>query len=164
MIRKSVTILMMGTALSLCAEDVRFGVQAGLAIPAADLSNNGSLGIEAGGHAKWNIGNGHGLMPQANINIYTANHSVNVTGLSLACDYTYHVEQRPTGFYLLAGLNEATYHTSWSNHSSNDTSLGIDLGLGYDLDRHMGMQARYTSNSFNSVTYGALNVGVTYTF
>jgi hypothetical protein len=155
---------MMGAALSLCAEDVRFGLQGALAIPSADLSNNGSLGIQGGGHAKWNIGEGHGLMPRADLNIYTAHNGVNVTGLSLACDYTYHVERSASGFYLLAGVNEATYHTSFSNHSTNDTSLGIDLGVGYDYDKHLGLQARYMTNSFNSVTYGALNVGVSYTF
>jgi hypothetical protein len=163
-IRKATTILMMGAALSLCAEDVRFGVQGGLTLPAADLSDNASIGIQAGGHAKWNIRDGHGLMPRADLNIFGQSNGTNVTGLSLACDYTYHVDRRPTGFYVLAGLNESTFHTSFRNRSSNDTSLGIDLGAGFDLDRHLGFQGRYTTNSFNSVTYGALNVNVTYTF
>ena len=65
---------------------------------------------------------------------------------------------------MLAGLSDQNYHTGFPDFSRNDNGLGIDLGVGYDLDRHTGLQARYTTNSFSGYTYSALNLGVTYTF
>jgi hypothetical protein len=162
--RTLILILMTGAAMNLGAEQPRFGVQGGLSVPAGDLSDNANLGIQAGAHAKWDFRQGHGLMPRADLNLFSSNDGVNVTNVALACDYTYHFERRATGFYALAGLNLSNYHTSWRDHSSNDSSLGLDLGAGYDFDRHLGVQGRYTTNSFSGVTYGALNLGVTYTF
>ena len=158
-------ILLAGTALSLAAQDVQFGVQGGISLPAADLSNKASLGLTGGGHARWDFSQGHGLMARADLDLFTSNGGTNVTGLGVAADYTYHLERRPAGFYFLAGLNQLSFRTSPSaGPSRSDSSFGIDLGAGYDLDRHLGVQARYTTNSFNSLSYAALNLGVTYTF
>jgi len=158
-------ILLAGAALSLSAQDVQFGVQGGIALPAADMSNKASLGLTAGGHARWDFSQGHGLMARADLNLFTSNGGNNVTALGVAADYTYHLERRPAGFYCLAGLNQESFRTSPDvGPSRSDSSFGIDLGAGYDLDRHLGFQGRYTTNSFNSLSYAALNLGVTYTF
>ena len=59
-------ILLAGAALSLSAQDVQFGVQGGIALPAADMSNKASLGLTAGGGAINNPGRYLVLMPPIN--------------------------------------------------------------------------------------------------
>ena len=163
--RKAALILTLGTAFSLAAAEPQFGVQGAVSLPLSTLSDNGSLGLELGGHGRWYFQEGHGLMARADLAFYSSNNGVSVTGFELAADYTYPLERRPEGAYLLAGLSQANYHTSFPNHTDNDSALGLDLGAGYDLDRHLGLQARFTTHSLgNSKTYGALNVGVTYSF
>ena len=164
MTKSFLAMLMLGTALSLAAQDVQFGVQGGLTLPAADLSSNASLGLTGGGHARWYFREGHGVMARADLNLFSSNGGTNVTGLGVAGDYTYHLERRPAGLYFLAGLNQQSFHSSFTNHSRTDSSLGLDLGAGFDLDRHLGFQGRYTTNNFSSLTYAALNLGVTYSF
>jgi len=162
--KKIVTILIMGSALSLCAQDIRLGVQGAVSLPAGDLSDNAIMGLQLGGHAKLALSGGHGVMGRVDLTFYGQNSSTSVTDLAVAADYTYHVERRQQGLYVLAGLSQQDYHTAFPNYSRNDNGLGIDLGLGYDMDRHLGLQTRYTTNSFSGLTYSALNVGVTYTF
>jgi hypothetical protein len=162
--KKMLTILIMGSALALSAQDVRLGVQGGVSLPAGDLSSNATLGLQLGGHARFEFREGHGIMGRVDLTFYGQNSDTNVTDLAVAADYTYHVERRQQGLYVLAGLSQQNFHTGFPDYSRNDNGLGIDLGVGYDLDRHLGMQARYTTNSFSGLTYSALNVGVTYTF
>ncbi len=162
--KKTLVILAMGSALALSAQDVRFGVQGALSLPTNDLSDNASTGLQLGGHAKWDFRHGHGLMARADLTFYGQTNSISVNTIAAAADYTYHFEQSQRGLYLLAGLSQQNYHTSFPNFSRNDSGLGIDFGAGYDLDRHLGLQARYTTNSYSNVTYSALNLGATYTF
>jgi hypothetical protein len=154
----------MGTALTLSAQEVRFGVQGALSLPANDLTDNADPGLQVGGHARWDFGQGQGLMARADVTYFGQNDGVNVTDLAFAADYTYHFERRQHGLYVLAGLSEQNYHTSFQGYGQNNDGLGFDIGAGYDLDRHLGLQARYTTNSFDYGTYSALNLGVTYTF
>ena len=162
--KKTLAILLIGSALSLAAQDIRPGVQGALSFPANDLSDNASVGLQLGGHARMDLRGGNGLIGRVDLTFYGQNNSISVNDLAVAVDYTYHVERRQQGFYVLAGLSQQNFHTSFPGSSRNDNGLGIDLGAGYDLDRHLGLQARYTSNSFTDLTYSALNLGVTYTF
>ena len=103
-------------------------------------------------------------MARADATFFGEKYGVNVSDLAFAGDYTYHFERRQRGLYILGGLSQQNYRTSYQGDSRHDSGLGLDLGVGYDLDRHVGLQARYTTNSFSDVTYSALNLGVTYTF
>ena len=94
---------------------------------------------------------------------FTAN-GYNVNNVALAADYTYHLNGRQLGPYVLAGISQQNYHTSLHGVDSNNSGLGLDLGVGYDVDRNVGLLVRYTNNAFNSLNYSALNLGVTYTF
>jgi hypothetical protein len=154
----------MGSALALSAEEVRFGAQGALVFPASNLADNANTGLQLGGHARWDLSSGHGVLARADVTFYGQNNGSNVTDLAVAADYTYHFERRQRGAYLLAGVSQHSYHTSFPAFSQNNSGLGLDLGAGYDLDRHLGLQARYTTNSFSNATYAALNLGVTYTF
>ena len=162
--KKILTILIMGSALALSALEPRFGVQGAVSLPTGDLSDNADAGLQVGGHAKWDFAGGHGVMARADMTFFGQNQGIDVRDLAFAADYTYHFERRPRGLYVLAGLSEQNYHTSFHGYSHNDNGLGLDLGAGYDLDRHVGLQARYTTNSFSGMTYSALNLGVTYAF
>lgn len=162
--KKILAILTMGTALSLAAQEPRVGVQGALSFPSGDLSQNAYLGLQAGAHAKWNLNQGHGLMARGDVTLFSQNNGANVTGLGLGVDYTYHLERSQVGPYVLGGLSVQNYHTSFQNYSRNDSALGINLGAGYDLDRHLGLQARYTTHNMGDYTYAAFNLGVTYTF
>jgi hypothetical protein len=162
--RKTVAILILGGALTLAAAEPHFGVQGALSLPVNNLSNNAYVGFQAGGHGRWYFEQGHGLMARADMTLYSPNGGTNVTDLGVAADYTYHLERSPVGVYLLAGLSQNSFHTSFSDRSRNDSGLGWDLGAGYDLDHHTGVQVRYVTHSFSGLTYSAFNVGVTYTF
>jgi hypothetical protein len=162
--RKAVAILTMSAAFFLAAAEPQFGVQAGLSLPSGDLSDNGYLGPYLGGHARWYFGGGHGLMARADLTFYGSNNSISVTGFGVGADYTYHLDQRLEGLYFLAGLTQESFHTSYPGYSSNDNALGIDFGVGYDMDRHLGLQARYETHNLNHMTYSALDLGVTYSF
>jgi hypothetical protein len=157
-------ILILGTALSLSAQDVRFGVQGALALPDNDLTDNADAGLQLGGHVRWDFGQGNGVVTRVDATWFGQNDGVTVNDLAIAADYTYHFERRQRGLYVLAGLSEQNYRTSYQGFNQNDSGLGFDLGAGYDLDRHLGFQARYTTNNFSDYTYSALNLGVTYTF
>jgi hypothetical protein len=163
-VKKTIAILIMGSALALSAQEIRLGVQGALSLPGGDLSDNVDTGLQVGGHARWAFDGGHGIMARADATFYGQKYGVDVTDLAFGADYTYHFERRQRGLYVLGGLSEQNYRTSFQGYSQNNSGLGLDLGAGYDLDRHMGLQARYTTNSFNGLTYSALNLGVTYTF
>jgi hypothetical protein len=162
--KHALAILFLGAAVSLSAQETRFGVQGALSLPNNHLSDNAYLGMELGGHAQWDFHGGHGLMARADATFYSSNNGASVTGLALGADYTYHVDQRPTGFYLLAGLAQESFHTSFNTFSRNDSNLGVDAGAGYDFDRNLGCQLRYITHSVTGGTYSSLNLGVTYTF
>ncbi len=162
--KKTLAVLAMGGALALAAQDIRLGVQGALSLPANNLGDNANLGLQLGGHARMDLGAGHGLVRRADLSFYGQHNGIDVNNLALAADYTYHFERRQRGPYLLAGLSLQNYHTGFPAFSRNDSGLGVDLGVGCDLDRHLGVQARYTTNSFTGLTYAARNLGVTYTF
>lgn len=161
---KTLAILAMGGALALSAQDVRLGVQGALSLPTSDLGDNASTGLQLGGHAKWDFRGGHGLMARADLTFYGRNQGVNVTDAAIAGDYTYHFARRQEGPYLLGGLSLHSFRTSVPGYAQSDSGLGLDLGGGYDFDRNLGLQARYTTNNLNDMVYSALNLGVTYTF
>jgi len=162
----SFKILILGSAISLtlAAQDARFGVQGALSLPANDLASNADTGLQLGGHARWAFNGGHGVMARADLTFYGRNQGVNVTDAAIAGDYTYHFARRQEGPYLLGGLSLHSFRTSVPGYAQSDSGLGLDLGGGYDFDRNLGLQARYTTNNLNDMVYSALNLGVTYTF
>lgn len=160
----TLALVLMGTALSLSAQDVRFGVQGALSLPGTDLSDNADAGLQIGGHARWSFARGSGVIARVDATFYGQNDGTNVSDLAFGADYTYHFSGRQTGPYVLAGLSQHNFNTSVSGHSWNNNGLGLDLGGGYDLDRNLGLQARYTTTSFDGMTYSAMNLGATYTF
>ena len=145
---------------SLAAASPELGVQGALAVPTADLSDSAGLGIQGGANARWNFGAGHGIMGRADLTLYSGKNGSTDSSFGLAADYTYHPDHNGRGVYVLAGLSLLSYS---AGHRS-DSALGLDLGVGYDVDRHIGYQIRYTTHNINSATLASLNLGVTYAF
>lgn len=148
----------------LSAQDARFGVQAALAFPVNDLTDNAGLGLQVGGHVRWDFGSGHGLMVRADVTFYTSKDGASTTSQGVGADYTYHFDQNRRGFYVLAGVSMMSYNTSVPGTSFTNNGLGLDLGVGYDVHRNLGLQARYTTHSIDGATLSSLNLGATYTF
>jgi hypothetical protein len=155
-------ILVAGAAPA--AEQPRFGFQAALAQPMADLPDTASLGLQAGCHLQWDFSQGHGLMARADATSYGSHDGFSRTSLGLGADYTYHLERRQHGVYVLGGLSLLSYHLSFPDADRTNSSLGLSLGAGYDLNRNLGFQVRYTTHSADGESLGSMNFGVTYTF
>jgi hypothetical protein len=157
-------LLAMLASPSLSATEVQFGVQGGLALPMGDLSDAASLGLGFGGHGRYDLGSGHGLMGRVDFTFFGQKGGLSTTDLGIAMDYTYHLDRHRRGVYLLAGVSLQDYSFSRSGHSFSRNGLGVDLGAGFDVDRNLGFQARVTTHNIDSATFTALNLGVTYTF
>jgi hypothetical protein len=150
--------------LPLAAQDLRLGVQGALSFPGGDLSDAAQPGLQVGGHLRWDFRQGHGLIARVDWTAYGDKNDVSTSSAGLGADYTYHFERTQRGFYVLAGLSMQTYRRDYPDGYVNDSGLGLDLGVGYDLDRHLGLQARLTSQSVNHATLTALNLGASFTF
>jgi hypothetical protein len=148
----------------LTAAEPRFGFQAALAQPMVDLPDTAAVGLQLGGHGQWDFGSGHGLQARADLTLYGPKDDYTQTSFGLAADYTFHPEQRPSRFYFLAGMSLLDYQLSLPGSSSSSSGLGFDLGVGYDVDRHLGYQMRFTTQSVDGLSLGSLNVGILYTF
>jgi len=146
----------------LAAATPEWGVQGALAVPTADLSSSAGLGLQGGANAKWNFGGGHGVMGRADLTLYSGKDGANDSSFGVAADYTFHPDRNARGVYFLGGLSFLTYSAGHGTGSVN--GFGLDLGVGYDQDRHIGYQIRYTTHSINSATLASLNLGITYTF
>lgn len=148
----------------LAAQTPRFGLQGALATPIGDLSDFANLGLQIGGHGRWDFGQGHGLMGRADLTFYGTRNDFNASSLGIGADYTFHPDRNPRGLYFLAGVSVQEYRLDHPERNYNDSGLGIDLGVGYDLNRNLGLQGRVTTHPFKNSTMTALNLGVTYTF
>jgi hypothetical protein len=156
-------ILTAACAAPAAAAEPFFGLQGALSFPANDLSNVANTGIQVGGHARWDFGGGHGIMARADINLFGSKNGVSTTSFGAGADYSYHLDQNRRGVYFLAGVTMTSYSVSYHGSSSR-SGLGLDLGVGYDVDRRLGFQARYTTHNLDGATFSALNLGVTYGF
>lgn len=159
-------MLAIASGAFLAAATPQWGVQGALAFPQGDLSDSASVGLQGGGHARWDFGQGHGLMARGDLTLYGQRHGFSDDSLGIAADYTYHLDRNRRGLYFLGGLSLVDYHwDARDGRSHTDTVLGPDLGVGYDLNRNVGLQGRYTFHSASgSSSLDSLNLGVTYTF
>lgn len=163
-LRMLLPALLLGAATAAgAAEPPALGVQGALVFPANDLTDGANLGLLLGGHGRWDFGNGHGLMGRADLTFYGSKNDNTIHSIDAGADYTYHVDRNRRGLYLLAGVSFINYDNSHAGTSSQ-SGLGVDVGLGYDLDRHLGLQLRYITHNIDHGTLSALGLGVTYTF
>lgn len=146
------------------AADPWFGVQGALAFPVNDLTDAANLGLQLGGHARWDFGGGHGLMARGDVTLFGSKDGASTTSFGVGADYTWHPDRNRRGVYLLGGVSFMSYGISLHGHSDSENGLGLDLGVGYDVSRQLGFQARYTTHNLDHATFATLNLGVTYAF
>ena len=157
-------LLCASAGMAPAVEDARFGIQGAVSVPWADLSDNANLGIQFGGHGRWDFGQGHGLKGRVDLAYYGQKFDISTSSLGLGADYTFHFDRHQRGLYWLGGVSIANYSRNTPSGKLNDNGLGVDLGLGYDLNRNLGIEARLTRHAFDQATMTALNLGVSYTF
>lgn len=163
-------------ALPLKAEEPRFGMQAAVNAPLGDLKDfvDSKPGFGVGVHGTFDLGYGHMIRPRADFNVYPqANFSGiknNASNFGLGADYLYFLAGKPERLYLTGGLSAVRW--SFSNDvpgfgkvSNNTTKLGIALGVGYQWNRTVGTEGRYTTSKVGeNFTANALQAGVTIRF
>jgi opacity protein-like surface antigen len=164
-------------ATSLVAQDARIGVQAQANIPMGDLKDivDSKVGIGAGLHAQFSLGNGMAIRARGDYNTWPDAEFPAVTNkvsnLSLGGDFLYFVDGKDTsGVFFAGGLSAVkwSYETKdpvLGNHSHDTTKLGLALGLGYQFNRSFGTEARYLHSSMgNGLTADSLSLGATLKF
>jgi hypothetical protein len=154
-------VLLCLTAGPLAAQVPQFGMQGALAFPGGDLADSADVGLQVGGHVRWDYGRGCGLMARVDLTAYGRKDGYNASSLGAGADFTYHFRQNRRGLYALAGLSLQNYSREVPYGSIHDNGLGVALGLGYDLDRHIGLQARLVSGQ---ESLSSFNLGMTYSF
>ena len=167
--RMSTIMLPAALAFASCAllsgAEPQWGVQGALVFPSGDLSHSAGPGLDVGGHARWNFGEGHGLMARADLTLFGQNNGYSDSSFGVGADYTYHLSRGQRGVYFLGGVSVVDYHwTPWDGQSRSDSNLGLDLGVGYDVDRNLGFQLRSTSNGGSGSNLDALSLGATFSF
>jgi hypothetical protein len=156
-------LLLAAASAAGAAEPPAFGLQAAVAFPANDLTDVANLGIQFGGHGRWDFGHGHGLMGRADLTFYGSKDGASTDSIGAGADYTYHFDHNRRGVYLLAGVTFMNYSVSYHGTHSH-SGLGPDVGVGYDVDGHLGLQIRLTSHDVDHSNLYSLNLGATYTF
>ena len=158
-------------AAPLKAEEPRFGVQALVNAPLGDLKDfvDSKPGVGVGVHGTFDLGLGNMVRPRLDFNVYPeANFpglKNNASNLSLGADYLYFIAGRPEGLYLTGGLAAVRWSFSqdagFGKVSTDTTKLGLALGAGYQWNRTVGGELRFTSSKVDSgFQADALQVGV----
>lgn len=182
--RNLLTALLIASPLA--AQDFRFGVQVHANLPTADLKEAADSKAGAGGgfHMTWDLGGGNVIRPRIDYVVYPENKnfpdysvSASVSGkakvdnLSAGADYLYFFEGKDTGFYLTGGIswNRFKYDydyqykvgpaTVTGSASSTANKVGGAAGVGFNLNRHFGVEARYTASRYENARGGQVNAG-----
>lgn len=145
----------------LLAEQPRYGLQGALAFPTGDLADSGDAGLQIGGHALWDLRQGMGIMARVDLTSYGRKDGYNASSFGAGADFLYHFDGNHRGLYAMAGLNLQNVSRDVPYGTIHDSGLGVDLGLGYDIDRNFGLQARFNAGP---ASLSATTLGVTYTF
>ena len=152
-------------SLPLAADgDSRFGLEGAVSLPSGNLSTTANNGFEFGGIGRWEMSGGRGLTGRIDLNLYAEKYGVTTTSIGIAADYTFHLTGSQRGPYFLIGPSVLDYSQNLANTTLNSSSLGLDLGLGVDMDDHLGILARWTTHYIDHTTWTVLNLGLTYTF
>lgn len=163
-------------------EAPRFGLQAGLNLPQADLKDavDDKVGVNIGAHMALSFKGGHMLRPRVDYTWFPehtmsgggASVSVKFSGLSLGSDYLYFVDGTAQGLYFTGGLaliqwkaeSSASFLGSSASGSETTTKLGVAAGLGYQFNRTVGAELRYQTSKAWEGTLDTLQAGVTLRF
>jgi hypothetical protein len=170
------TLAAAALAIPLKAEEPRFGVQGLVNAPLGDLKDfvDSKPGVDVGIHGTFDLGAGNMIRPRLDYNYFPdatlsgiKNTAYNV---GLGADYLYFIAGKPEGFYLTGGLSLVrwsfeTKDPVLGNATTDTTKLGVAVGAGYQWNRTLGTEARYTTSKVSDgFTADALQAGVTIRF
>lgn len=180
------TIALMAAALAAPAlsaqEGPRFGLQAGLNLPQADLKDavDSKVGLNIGAHLALDLRGGHMLRPRVDytwfpeytLSDFGASASVKFSSLGLGADYLYFPAGKPEGLYFTGGLgliqwkaeSSASFLGTSVSNSETTTKLGLALGAGYQFNQTVGAEVRYQTSKAWEGTLDTIQVGVTFKF
>ena len=168
---KYLALLPLVLALPLAAQDLSrptYGFSVQLDLPTGNLRDDTdkNLGIGASLLAQWDLAHGHALRPRLDLNAFNVSQyepshsnyreSRNLVAVGLGMDYLYYLNGAPKGLYLIAGAGVtrwdlsystsdkvgSTYSTSY-DRNKNTTSLNLAAGLGLQITRVIGVEARF---------------------
>lgn len=87
-----------------------------------------------------------------NVDVYHAKDKTNA--LELALDYMYFVDGKDKGLYLVFGPSAIQWDmrvdVSGQSVEEKTTKLGLNAGIGYQIDHNLSVEARYTYSSVSS--------------
>lgn len=157
-----VPLVLAGAALAaaaLSAQDVHFGLAAGLSLPTGDLKTytDNRTGFSLGAHALVDLGDGHTLRPRLDYTSFsekTGFYKLAQTAFSV--DYLYFMNGKPNeGVYLGAGLGLASNKYSASNldydpptYNRTNTKPVFTVTAGYQFNDQWGAELRYHGSRF----------------
>ncbi|MBL0312401.1 MAG: porin family protein [Holophagaceae bacterium] len=165
----AMVLALAGGAVS--AQDVHFGLHAGLAIPQGDLSRKQLLGSDPGGnfgaHVNFDMKQGHVIRIRTDYSQFRENKTfegygftskIKASDLSLGVDYLYFVDHRPTGLYMMAGVSgnrwdlssKDDYGYAIDTFNMTTTKFGYGFGVGYQFNQSWGLEAGYTYSKIGS--------------
>ena len=167
-------IALLATTLSLQAEAPRFGVQGAFNIPLGELKDyvDSKPAAGVGVHGTFDLGDGHMVRPRLDYSIYPEAALLatkqKASNFGLGGDYLYFIAEKPEGLYFTGGLAVMRWvfeQTEPVATSSNTTKLALTLGLGYQWNATVGLEARYLRSRVSSVfSSDVLQTGVTIRF
>ena len=151
------------------------GFSAQLNSPTGNLQTDTdkSLGAGLSFLMQWNLGNGHALRPRLDVNVFNVSQyepshsnyreSRNLSAVGLGMDYLYYLSGTPRGLYFTAGAGvtrwDLSYTTSDRNGNNyatsydstrNTTSLALAAGLGWQITRVIGVEARFVHSPYKA--------------
>lgn len=154
--------VLLGTSLGIQAADPVFGVQAGLAIPVGDLDSmvGSSLGLHLGGHATFDLRNGHALKPRFEYSTYSGR-GITASGPLFGCDYVFHLEGRTgRGAFVGGGLGLVLWKESGHGWSDSSNTMELSMVGGYHFNREFTATVRYGTFSHEGHSDGRLVAAV----
>jgi len=158
----SATLLAAGP---LAAQDLRFGLQGTIALPAGDLGDrallDNVLGYGFGAHAIVGFPGGHAIVPRADYTYFEKSSPTRrVQTLQLGADYNYFLSRTVNrGAYLGGGLglDVAKFEVDQPGASDNDTPATVygAVSAGYMFTTQIGAELRYTRAKHKPELFGA---------
>jgi len=168
-------LLAMGGPALKAGEGTRYGFAVSLNLPANDLKTdtNDKAGAGVAFQVTFDLGSGHAIRPRAGVNLFrVADHKqpgsdyrvgTNLVNAGIGADYLYYFNGRTSkGLYAIGGLSVEGWAVDLSHYSSSGNgtssyshrtthqknSLGVALGLGYQVNAWFGVEARYAYSQY----------------
>ena len=163
-------------ALPLCAQDAAIGARAQLVVPMGDLHDltGVQVGLGGGVFVEIPLGDAFRLRPTLGAEYFPKKTSaslggadVTVTAVDMMLDALWFPgETTDRGPYLVGGMGGQMWRVSPSNGAAiSHTRLGVSGGIGYQINPHVGVEARaFWSPIESTLTATGVSLGGTVRF